>query len=98
MSKGGLKRKTLGVWYDKDGNVKRVDAQGMSLEEVAKELVNKKKEREEKLFLLNSITQAQRKRYECEIEGEEVPWDSLTLGAIKIIIDELKDLKEREAK
>lgn len=97
MSKGGVKQIVLGIWYDKDGNVKRVDSKGMNLEELIEALIERKKEQEEKLRLLGFLTQAQRKDYE-EIEGEEINWESLSLGAIKIIIDELKNLKRREAK
>ncbi len=42
QGKGGLKRKTLGVWYDKDKKIKRVDCDGMSLREVIAALKNKK--------------------------------------------------------
>ena len=37
-SKAGYKMKILGIHYDKDGKIKRVDVQGMTLEEVIKEL------------------------------------------------------------
>lgn len=33
--KGGLKRSTLGIHYDKDGRIKNMDVQGMTLEEVS---------------------------------------------------------------
>ncbi len=46
MSKGGLKRKTLGIWYDKDGKIKRIDAQGMSHDEVIAALKEKKEAKE----------------------------------------------------
>ena len=95
--KAGYKMQLLGIHYDKDGKIKRIDVQGMSLEEVAAELLERKKRQEERLTLLNSITQAQRKSYE-KIEGEKINWDSLTLEAIKVIINELKDLKERGGK
>ena len=42
MSKGGLKRKMLGIWYDKNGKIKRIDAQGMSPDEVTAALKKKK--------------------------------------------------------
>jgi len=96
-SKAGYKMQILGIHYDKEGNIKRIDVQGMSLEEVAGELMERKKRQEERLTLLSSITQAQRKCYE-KIEGEKINWDSLTLEAIKIIINELKDLKEEGGK
>ncbi len=42
QGKGGLKRKTLGIWYDKDGKIKRIDAQGMSPDEITAALKEKK--------------------------------------------------------
>ena len=42
QGKGGLKRKMLGIWYDKNGNIKRIDAQGMSPDEVTAALKKKK--------------------------------------------------------
>lgn len=97
MSKGGVKQTTLGIWYDEKGVIKRLDVEGMNLDELIAALIERKKRQEERLILLSSITQAQRKCYE-KTEGEKINWDSLTLGAIKIIIDELKDLEEKEVK
>lgn len=38
---GGLKRQMLGIHYDKKGVIKKVDVQGMTLEELTRELVKK---------------------------------------------------------
>lgn len=40
-SKGGYKTQILGIHYDKDGKIKRIDVQGMTLEEVIQELIKK---------------------------------------------------------
>lgn len=37
----GYKTQILGIHYDKNGNIKRIDVRGMTLEEVIKELVAK---------------------------------------------------------
>lgn len=97
MSGAGVKQTVLGIWYDKNGDINRLDVKGMNLEKLIEALIERKKRQEERLMLLSSITQAQRKCYE-KTEGEKINWDSLTLGAIKIIIDELKDLEEKEVK
>lgn len=43
-SKAGYKTKTLGIWYDAEGRVKRVDVQGMDLNEVIEELIKRTKQ------------------------------------------------------
>ena len=39
--KAGYKTQILGIYYDKDGKIKRIDVQGMTLKEVMKELRKK---------------------------------------------------------
>lgn len=96
-TKAGYRTQILGIHYDKDGNIKRIDVRGMSLEEVIGELMKRKERQKERLVLLDSLTQTQRKYYE-EMHEETINWKNLTLAAIKDIIDELKDLKKIETR
>lgn len=42
MSGAGMKQTILGIWYDEDGNIKRLDFKGMNLEELIEALIERR--------------------------------------------------------